>query len=177
MEFADVQSADGRKQPAVSVLTPDNDGECGYAFRTGERYVVYANRTDGGNDLRVLSCSRTQTLASASADLQYFHTLSTRSEGSHVYGTIVRPQTDPATGATQLAPISGASLTLRGPRGKFDTKTGTDGRYDVFAIPPGKYELTAAAPGVIGAMQQSFELRHSHACFVADFAFPATTPR
>ena len=179
VEFADVQSANGQKQPAVSVLTPDNDAECGYAFRTGERYVVYANRKDGGNDFQVVSCSRTQPFATASEDRQYFQTLSSPSKGSHVYGTIVRPQTDLATGATQLAPIAGVSLTLRGPRGTFDAKTGSDGRYDLAAIPPGRYELTAlAAPALTGdAMHQSIELEHSHACVVADFAFPPATRR
>jgi hypothetical protein len=179
VEFADVQSANGRKQPVVSVLTPDNDAECGYAFRMGERYVVYANRKNGGNNLQVVLCSRTQPFASAAEDLQYFQTLSSPSEGSRVYGTIARPQTDLVTGATRLAPIQGVSLTLRGPRGTFDTKTGTDGLYSVFAIPPGRYDLTAVAPPglAVDTMHRSLELRHSHACFVADFAFPPTTPR
>jgi hypothetical protein len=179
VEFSDVQSATGLKQPVISVLTPDNDAECGYAFRTGERYVVYANRKVGGNDFLVLSCSRTQSFASASEDRQYFQALSSPSEGAHVYGTIVRPQTDLATGATKLAPIVGMSLTLRGPRGTFNAKTGSDGRYDLVAIPPGGYELTAVAEPVTAgnAVHRSLELKHSHACFVADFAFPPTTPR
>jgi hypothetical protein len=177
VEFADVQSANGQKQPVVSVLTADNDAECGYGFRTGERYVVYANRKDGGNDFQVVSCSRTQPFATASEDRQYFQTLSSPSEGSHVYGTIVRPQTDLSTGAAQLAPTVSGSLTLRGPRGTFHAKTGNDGRYDVFAIPPGKYELTAVAGPGLDAMHRSVELKHSHACVVADFAFPPATAR
>ena len=177
VEFADVQSGDGRRQPVVSVLTPDNDAECGYPFRMGERYVVYGNRKGGGNDLQVVSCSRTQPLASAAADLNYFQTLSTRSEGAHVFGTIVRTQSDLATGATQLTPIARASLTLEGPRGTVNTSTGTDGRYDMLALPPGRYELTVVAvPGRTGdVMHRSFELQDSHACFVADFAFPPAT--
>ena len=179
VEFADVQSPSGRTLPVLSVLTAENDAECGYAFRTGQRYVVYANREDTKADLHVVLCSRTQPLASAAADLQYFQTLSSPSNGAHVYGTIARSRGDVVNGATERAPILGASVTLRGPGGTFGTRTAGDGRFDIHAIPPGKYELTAIGlPGsTAGTMRRSLELRHPHACFVADVAFPPDTGR
>ena len=179
VEFADVESADGKAQPTVSVLTADTAAECGYAFRTGERYVVYANREDAKGDLHVVLCSRTQPLASASEDLQYFQTLSSPSKGAHVYGTIARSHGAVVSSATEPAPILSVSVTLRGPGGSFGTRTAGDGRFDIHAIPPGKYELTAiAVPGSTGGtMRRSLELKHPHACFVADFAFPPDTGR
>ena len=176
--FENIEGPDGRSLPALSVLTSDTEAECGYPFRAGERYVVYANRQAGRTDLHVTLCSRTQQLSTAKADVEFFQTLSQASQGSRVYGTISRSPADAAS-ATEPAPIAGASVTLRGPEGTFGTKTAGDGRFDIRAIPPGKYELTVVdAPGsTTGTMQRSLELRHPHACVAADFAFPPDARR
>lgn len=53
----------------VVVLTGMGGGDCGFPFRRGKSYLVYAYRTgDGSLDVRI--CGRTRDLTHAAADLR-----------------------------------------------------------------------------------------------------------
>lgn len=54
----------------VVVTTPTNSAACGYAFRKGESYVVYAYGSGELGQLTTGLCSRTRTLSSAEEDLR-----------------------------------------------------------------------------------------------------------
>lgn len=56
----------GAAADTVVVRTPDNSAACGVAFTPGESYLVYAS---GGDEPRVILCSRTRPLAQAGEDL------------------------------------------------------------------------------------------------------------
>ena len=57
----------------TEVTTGYGGGDCGYLFKVGADYVVYAY--GHANDLAVSICSRTAELSSASSDLSYLNTL------------------------------------------------------------------------------------------------------
>ncbi|HEX5706242.1 MAG TPA: hypothetical protein VFX96_03030 [Pyrinomonadaceae bacterium] len=54
----------------VVVTTPASSAACGYSFRKGEAYVVYAYGGDEGRELSTGLCSRTRPLSAADEDLR-----------------------------------------------------------------------------------------------------------
>ncbi|MGH2544037.1 MAG: hypothetical protein ACRDIB_14645 [Ardenticatenaceae bacterium] len=57
----------GPADPVLTVRTERNDSSCGYSFREGEAYIVYARLSNGL--LRTGACTRTALLADATEDL------------------------------------------------------------------------------------------------------------
>ena len=64
----------GPHLPQVTLVTGSGGPDCGYPFRTGESYVVYAYRSPTGQ-LSTSSCSRTQPVTTAADDLGYLRSL------------------------------------------------------------------------------------------------------
>ena len=56
----------GTDQRTLEVRTPSQGSACGYAFKEGQEYLVYAS---GKQDLKVSLCSATKPLSKAGADL------------------------------------------------------------------------------------------------------------
>jgi hypothetical protein len=89
VDFAEVHGFRWLQAATVSVLTAGSGPACGYAFKKGERYLVYARRQPDGKELVTGICSRTRLLAEADEDLRFLQTLSDSSRaGARVYGTI-----------------------------------------------------------------------------------------
>jgi hypothetical protein len=59
-------------QKEIEIRTGFGDADCGYTFKTGENYVVYAFKNAAGQ-LETTICSRTRPLALAAEDLKFFH--------------------------------------------------------------------------------------------------------
>jgi hypothetical protein len=58
----------GMESEQAEVGTASASEACGYSFRVGQGYLVYASAADG--QLRVSSCSRTRILAEADEDIR-----------------------------------------------------------------------------------------------------------
>ena len=58
----------GVDAPVVKVRTAQDSAACGYAFTTGEKYLVYAYKGDDGS-LSTGLCSRTAPLSDAASDV------------------------------------------------------------------------------------------------------------
>src|SRR5439155_1014942 len=78
----------GIQGATADVTTGFGGGDCGYAFKTGERYLVYAYRLKGGSQLGTGICSRTRRLTEADEDLQFIENLAATAAGARVYGSI-----------------------------------------------------------------------------------------
>ena len=61
----------GVNQPRMKVITGNGGGDCGYEFKEGQEYLVYANESDmyGSNELTVIICGRTNEISAAQEDL------------------------------------------------------------------------------------------------------------
>ncbi|OKL36865.1 hypothetical protein [Domibacillus mangrovi] len=61
----------GVSQSQVNVTTGNGGGDCGYEFRKGQEYLVYANDSDmyGSSEQTVIICSRTKEISTAQEDL------------------------------------------------------------------------------------------------------------
>ena len=173
VEFAEVMALRGIQGAAVSVLTAGSGPACGYAFKVGERYLVYASRNQNGTGFVTGICSRTRRLADAGDDLRFLQTLSTPSDTrGRVYGTISHWEQDLATGEPrQHGPVSDVYVSVRGSGSAFEALSDARGRYEVKVL-PGRYEVTVLPPTGFSTryLQRTIELRDARACFVADFS-------
>ncbi len=170
VEFDTVVPFRGLQVSNVTVLTAGSGPACGYGFKPGERYLVYANRK--GTELVTGICSRTRPLADAAEDLQFFQTLSAPSDRARLYGTVTHWERDLSTKQPRnYGPVPNLRVNVSGMGQLLDTWTDDAGRYDV-KVPPGKYEVTFLPPPGFSNkyLQHSIELPDARACAVLDWS-------
>jgi hypothetical protein len=124
------------------VFTGLGDADCGYGFRLGGQYLVYAYRQKDGS-LYTGICSRTRPLSEAADDLAYIRGLSSTKPGATVFGQV---QGRSKTGE-QLRAVKGARIIIEGPAKLVEATTDEKGRYRVSDLPPDKYKVRVAPPG------------------------------
>jgi hypothetical protein len=154
----------------VTVLTAGSGPACGYGFKPGERYLVYANSK--GAELVTGICSRTRPLSEAAEDVQFFQALSAPSDRARLYGTVTHWEREVSTEQPRnYGPVPNLRVNVSGMGQVLDTWTDDAGRYDV-KVPPGKYEVTFLPPPGFSNkyLQHSIELPDARACAVLDFS-------
>jgi hypothetical protein len=155
----------------ATAFTSAGESSCGYAFKQGERYVVYARRSRNTSQILVTTCSRTRPLSRASEDMIFFDRLSAPPTGARVFGTIVHRETDLATAELrEYGPVANVTVRLRRSNQSFEARTGRDGRYVLTGLPTGSYDVMAELPaGFLGQLPtRKLELPDPRACFRAD---------
>jgi hypothetical protein len=170
--FAIDRAFRGVQGTTAEVVTGMGGGDCGYDFKQGERYLVYAYRNSGTSRLATGICSRTRPIADAAEDLRYFEALPPSGTGARVYGTVTHWERDLATGQShQYGPVPFVHVLLSGTSPIAEAQTDDQGRYEFAGIAPGKYELQVIPPGTFSPkyLQSKIELRDARACAVADF--------
>ncbi len=172
VEFDSVVPFRGNQASNVSVLTAGSGPACGYSFKQGERYLVYASRNTQGAGLVTGICSRTRPLAEATDDLRFFQTLSAPSDRGRLYGTVTHWERDVSTQQPRdYGAVRNLRVNVSGTGAVVDTWTDDAGRYEV-RLPPGKYEVTfLPAPGFSTKnLTHSIELPDARACSVLDWS-------
>jgi len=66
-----VENFSGADGAEFEAYTPLDAASCGVPFNEGESYLVDADRSAGDSGWRVFSCSRTETLAKATEDIEW----------------------------------------------------------------------------------------------------------
>ena len=74
MKIGDVLSGVETGQKEIEIVTGNGGGDCGYAFRSGVDYVVYAYKNSEGR-LETGICSRTRPLMDAAEDVAYLRAI------------------------------------------------------------------------------------------------------
>jgi Carboxypeptidase regulatory-like domain len=164
------RAARGVTGAAVEVSTGLGGGDCGFDFRVGERYIVYARKTADGS-LSVSICSRTRRLAEAGEDLAYLDAMPTSAAAGTVSGTIEYFNPRDPTAPAKRTPVGDVQVLVRGSSGVFSGMSGTDGHYTIARVPPGVYEFQVLPPPGFSRrfLGGGFELRDPRACHVRDF--------
>jgi hypothetical protein len=155
----------------VVVATGSGGGDCGYGFRVGQQYLVYAWKAEAGL-LSTGICSRTRLLAEAAEDLAYLKALPPASAGARVYGRISEWQRHPAEErAVDYGPMEGVRVTIEGLAFQRDAVTDANGRFEVTSVPLGNATVTVLPPPGFDVryLSRPIELRDSRACHVVDF--------
>jgi hypothetical protein len=130
----------------VQVLTGLGDSDCGYGFRVGEKYLVYAFRNE--NKLETSICTRTRPLSEADKDLDYIRGISLAPRGSIIFGEVSRRDQYAADG--RHTPVEGAKIIIEGQSKRTEVITDSKGQYKVSALPPGAYKLKIKPPEGLG---------------------------
>lgn len=92
----------------ITVITSESSASCGYSFRQGETYLVYAARSQNGV-LSVSLCSRTRRIADAADDLTALGAPGGAPPPASANTETPAPPSTPAPPATTSAPATTGS--------------------------------------------------------------------
>ena len=153
VKFAVEQSYLGVEGTEIEVFTGFGGGDCGYEFKIGERYLVYAYR----DHIRLITgiCTRTRPFGKATEDLAFLGNLSSATAGATIQGQVVRagaPKND-------SSPIYSEILVLvEGDKVRQELRPDTSGDFRISGLPPGKYKVTLKLPKELTVHQPEQEI-------------------
>ncbi len=160
----------------VDVVTGGGGGDCGYPFKVGERYLVYAYKSEAGalgasmsrtvigprrrapsavNTLSATICSRTRPLTGALDDLELLRAFVGGKPQTRIFGSVLRYVQPPGTyeyDINYVGPLASLPVTAEGPGGRFETQTDGEGSYRFKGLAPGKYRLKVKLPEGYGPL-------------------------
>ena len=129
----------------IVIETGLGGGDCGYAFRRGFDYIVYASKKpDGGWTTGI--CTPTRLVEDAAEDLKYFHQLAQAAPTAEVRVTawdVYGARTD---GAIRPA-LAGARITIDGQGVHQSSTADAAGRHVFSGLPPGEYAVGGSLEG------------------------------
>ncbi len=147
VRFAVNESFRGIEERTIELETGMGGGDCGFAFETGQSYLVYAYRNKETGKLGTGICTRTQLLAKASEDLEYFRSLKNAPGGGTVYGKVmkylIRKSDDEYKPNPPLANIL---LTFAGNGNIYEALTDEKGEYRLSNLAAGEYKMRVKVP-------------------------------
>jgi hypothetical protein len=138
----------------VEVATGRGGGDCGYGFRRGEKYLVYAYQDAKAGRLSTGICSRTRPYGAAAEDLEFLNGLGAMPAGVQITGRVYRERRD---GDEHEATPSIKVLVTGGGQTR-EVVTDAQGRYRLAGLRPGAYKLEVRAPAGLTARQPEREL-------------------
>ena len=137
VQFKVIESLNNVRVQNLNVETGLGGGDCGYDFKVGEKYLVYANEYEGkiGTGL----CSRTQLLSTAQNDLEILRqTKLNKPIQSRLFGTLRIFHSE--TGSVN--PIPKIKVTAENEAGKiYETLSDETGSYRFKNLPVGRYNV------------------------------------
>ena len=147
VKFAVLQPFLGVQGAEVEVATGRGGGDCGYQFRKGETYLVYASRGADGRQLLTGICSRTRPVSDASEDLEFLRGLGARDPGVSVDVKVERSRQSVKTGgSTPTGGLADARLTFEGAGESREVRTDSEGRARLSGLKPGTYKIRLTLP-------------------------------
>ena len=156
-------------EPATAITTGMGEGDCGYDFKVGGRYLIDAGRNPDTGSLGTGICGMTKPIDQAGELLQYLESLSRPSTGGTVSGEVRLANGSSRTGDSQRPPMPGVRIVLNGPRSA-SALTGPEGNFSFSDVPPGAYQLTVEVEGrpeLAVPEPQEFRIPNAHACYKA----------
>jgi len=165
----------GPENDAVTqVVTGFGGGDCGYDFRTGRDYLVYAFPDPPTGKLYTGICQRTRPLSEAADDLEYFSKKDDPDHGAGIECWIEELSRDKNNITNMLGPLKQMTLTIRGTKKRWTVSTGEDGRFRLWGLAPGRYRVTPNFSPKFVSMSRTVDLK-SGSC--EELGFLATPPR
>ena len=137
MRLGEVLSGVAPGQNEIEIVTGLGDGDCGYPFRPGVEYVVYASKNAEGR-LATSICSRTRPLAQAAEDLGYFEAMARAPATGEIQ---VR------TGFADVRGKAGVSIIAERDGLRHWALTDAAGNATFADLPPGEYLIHAESDG------------------------------
>jgi len=156
------ESYKGTPSKQVVLTTASSEAACGFPFKKGEQYVVYASENEG--KLFTSICQRTLPAKVVETDLDYLRKLATAGRTVFIGGSYKRYTFDPnfvpkftpsimdhyrppEEEYRAMAPMTGEEVTLTAKNGeKRRTKIDADGRFVFEDLAPGIYSINVGVP-------------------------------
>lgn len=152
-KFSVEQSYLGVAGTEFEILTGYGGGDCGYEFKIGARYLVYASLHRG--KLVTTTCSRTRPFSQAAEDLAFLGNLSSATPGATIHGQLLRIKNT----KSELASIaSEALITIEAGNVRREVRLDNEGRYRASGLPAGKFKIKLQLPETLATHQPEQEL-------------------
>lgn len=153
VKFSVEQSYLGVDGTEVEVFTGRGGGDCGYTFKVGERYLVYAYR----DHIRLTTsiCTRTKPFARATEDLAFLGNLSSATAGATIYGQVVRPN-EPKSDSSPI--YSEMVVLVEGDKVRQELRPDKQGMFRISGLVPGKFKVTLKLPKELTVYQPEQEV-------------------
>ena len=143
---------------SIEVTTGSGGGDCGYGFRKGRKYLVYASEWEGR--LTTTICSPTKPLDRAAADREYLAGASAPGAG-RIFG-VVR--------AADRRPAARYTVVLEGAGEQRTSVTNANGEYEFTPVPAGASTIRVIVhPGERAYGREEVTLRDARQCARRDF--------
>src|SRR5262245_55261635 len=169
VHFSIEQSFRGAPGTALEVMTGMGGGDCGYDFKQGERYFVYAFRSKEDGKLYAGICSRTRPLTNAGADLEYARAVAGGKTGGIIFGIFLRYTRDTYLDYGNHKGIEGVPITIEGNNRRFSLLTDNEGRFQMGGLPAGRYRVLAAPPNNLREISAQEVVVTEGRCAAAEF--------
>jgi hypothetical protein len=140
---------------------PQNGANCGYTFAVGQRYLVYARSTPGGQ-LTTDMCSGTKLASAAAVDLAFLKEVTGTPQGVRVFGHVRRVENDLVSFRRDFGGVAGARVQLVGNGVSREATTAADGDYDFANLPAGTYTVTVTPPKGLALAGPPLPREHHH---------------
>ena len=108
-------------------------------FQEGRRYIVYADRGEGG--LETSRCDNTRQVEKAASDLTYLRGVAEGRPLGTIYGRVIMRADDDESTLGDLFPADSARVVAEGEAGRFEVEH-EHGWFEL-NVPPGMYRLSA----------------------------------
>jgi len=142
VSFEVERSYRGWEAKTAEVVTGWGHGDCGYDFKEGVSYLVYAFHGPENGELGTGICSRTRPLSKASEDLEFLSRKDDPSLGAGIEGTIAE-----LNAAGQIVDyLEGISVLVEGPSGRKAVVSQKNGFFQLWGLLPGSYRVTPDLP-------------------------------
>ncbi len=157
----------GVTQRTVAVATGGGGGDCGYPFKQGQRYLVYAYQNAGealnssmsrtviggrsgmAAPLSANICSRTRLLEAATDDVELIQGIVKGKRETRLFGSVdehARRLGQYEYNIDRVGPLSNVKLIAQSANNRYETTTDQNGRYRISDLKPGKYKLSVFLP-------------------------------
>jgi Carboxypeptidase regulatory-like domain len=137
----------GLASTEAEVSTGLGGGDCGYDFTIGQRYLVYAYRSQKGDRLTTSICTRTNPIEKAGEDIEFLRSLQSRQPGVTISGEVRRRRQNVSSGdASSIASDRDFTLVIEGEHDHQQIQTGADGRFSLTGLASGKFKITLQLP-------------------------------
>jgi len=165
------QSWKGASAGPLEVATSRESSACGYEFKKGARYVVFARKRPDGR-LQVSHCSATQPYDGTGPVAEFLASLSGPPAGGRVFGTVrTFVRTFGAEAKTSESPTV-TGVQIRGVGVERSTQS-AGGRYQFVNLAAGSYSVSIAAPDGYAAVipVRQTDIADSRGCAEENFEF------
>lgn len=146
-KFTVLQPFLGVEAAEFEVATGRGGGDCGYGFRKGETYVVYAHEASAGSTPVTGICTRTRRVAEAADDLEFLRGLAGRGSGVSIGVKVTRAVESVKAGDSKpVGGLAGAKVVVEGGGERREVSTDARGSAQLSGLSPGAYKVRLVLP-------------------------------